>query len=89
MIAPSALFLGWALSKMWFWFVCPFGVSALGVLQAWGLALTIRMFTGTRDARDDEDVKVPVLIGKTIGNAIILLILLGIGWTAHAIMVVS
>lgn len=51
----AVLLRGWVLTRLWFWFVEPFGVSQLGIAQAIGLSLIAAMMTDVPRGKDDRE----------------------------------
>ena len=45
--APVAILRGFVFTKLWLWFVMPFGVEQIGVAHAIGLAGFISLYTGS------------------------------------------
>lgn len=43
LIAPISLYYAWAASHLWAWFMVPLGLPVLGILQIWGVTLTLSM----------------------------------------------
>jgi hypothetical protein len=62
LLIPAIMLLdGYIVSKMWLWFVVPFGIMPITVWHAYGLCLCISLFSRT-DLKKDEGWK-PVLTG--------------------------
>ena len=64
----GALMQGWALSKVWNWFMpAIFNLTALSLWKAVGVATVFELFTGTnRTKKNDDDSK-----SDTVGEAIV------------------
>ena len=61
----GAAWSGFTLSVLWGWFVVPaFGLSALSVAQAYGIALVVRAAHGLKDAESKEKGSAGVVITK-------------------------
>jgi hypothetical protein len=43
------------LTRLWGWFVVPFGIMAIGKAHAYGLVLLVSMFKGHIPSKDDEE----------------------------------
>lgn len=41
MVVPISLYYAWATTHLWTWFMVPFGLPPLTILQAWGISLTL------------------------------------------------
>lgn len=82
----GAFWAGLAASVLWSWFAVPiFGLPALGVAQAYGIALVLRSFRGMTH----EDSKTDRSVGEVFARCIMLPplmcgLLLLCGWVAKA-----
>lgn len=73
---------GLVLKTLWFWFIVPLGVPALGVAQALGVATVVSSLTYRHDLQT-KDVDGPVLIVRMFGWP---LFCLAFGALYHAFM---
>jgi hypothetical protein len=76
------LFEGWALSKVWLWFIVPqFGLRPITIPYALGLNLLITMFVHRVDLKSEkEQFPAAFLMQSLACNAVLLLI----GWVIHS-----
>jgi len=81
-IATMPLF-GVVLRSLWAWFVVPLGVPPIGIAHAVGLSVVVAVFKSIRV--DDDDETGPVV--KAIIVAVVLMVLWGMGWAVHLVMV--
>lgn len=83
----GAFWAGLAASVLWGWFAVPiFGLPAIGVAQAYGIALVLRSFRGMmppEDAKTGRSVGEAFVRGITLPPLMCGLILL-CGWVAKA-----
>lgn len=93
-IASVALILVWGgfwagltLSTLWGWFVSPlFGLPAITVLQAYGIALVLRAARGF-DTKKAEKVSFGVVMARAfIGHPLAAGLMIGFGWVAKVCM---
>lgn len=89
-MALSVLLTGFTISTLWGWFVTPVFASAptIGVLQAAGISMVVRMFTYTVPAEadsleDDTELKKNKYVKQTIYAIIYPVVALIIGWVLH------
>jgi hypothetical protein len=76
LMVSAAILRGWALSILWGWFAVPiFGLPALGVAQAIGIAMTVGLMTHQYIPAKDKDKWMPV-----VTMILTPFIALGIGW---------
>lgn len=54
-ILTSAILRGWVLTKLWFWFVVPFGAPFLGLAHGIGISLICGYLTYQFDKKYPED----------------------------------
>ncbi len=89
-IAFSAMFNGWALTKLWGWFIVPvFHLPMLTLPMAMGLSLVVSFLTyqhqSTTTAKDDKEKK-----ERSINFFVLIflrpLIVVGIGYVIHSFM---
>lgn len=58
-IVPSILYKGWALTKLWKWFVVPiFNVEPLSIASAWGLVLITSFLPPMGDTSKTDDNRI-------------------------------
>ena len=67
----------WALSLLWKWFVCPFGVRPIGIAWAIGLGLIMGIVGGSPKIKEKNYLR------KMAYAALGAPILAGIGWIVH------
>jgi hypothetical protein len=75
------------LTRLWAWFIVPFGIMAIGKAHAYGLVLVVSMFKGHIPDRDDEDKGIGYIFFKLLmyGFGAPLMILF-CGWIAYNLM---
>jgi hypothetical protein len=62
---------GFAVMKMWQWFITPLGVVGLGFFQAWGICVLLNMLKAKYDPKEfDEDKSVGELFKTVISSQI-------------------
>lgn len=54
LVALSAVLNGWALAILWGWFMVPFGLPALSIPTAIGVALVVSFLTHQTDHYEDK-----------------------------------
>ena len=82
----GAFWAGLAASVLWGWFVVPiFGLPAIGVAQAYGLALVLRSFRGMipEDSKTDKSAGEVIVRCFTLPPLMCGLLLV-VGWCAKA-----
>lgn len=83
LFAISALINGAAFSCLWGWFVTPkFGLPALSIMEAYGLALTIGMVAIGQSKNDDNADVMEVIVKGFILTLCRAAIILAAGWVA-------
>ena len=84
MLAPVVLVLGTILdglasSKLWLWFVVPLGIRPIGLAEAIGVTLIVRMWTheGAQKPREERGYKVQLIAAmiETVGRPLVFLAL--------------
>lgn len=84
-IVWGAFWGGLTLSVLWGWFVVPvFGLPALGVAQAYGLALVVRAVRGGNLDKSPDDQFGVVMVKAIVTPPLACALLLGVGWVAKA-----
>ena len=85
LMLPVCLYWGWTISVLWGWFITPMVAWNIGVLNAAGLRLIFKSFTGPdfkfQDVVADDDWIVAIIV-----TAISPLLILGVGWILHFYM---
>ena len=81
----SAVLDGWAISKLWAWFLVPLGVPAITIVHAIGIS-TLFAFFKARTPPSDKDADWKSLVGTIIGTFLAPLLAVLIGWTAVQFM---
>lgn len=63
LVAPLlAALQGWCLATLWNWFIVDlFKVRPLGIWEAFGLALVVRIFTWSKEPKSDDEWYVQLL----------------------------
>lgn len=90
-LAAIALPLGivtkaFALAKMWAWFIVPLGAPSLGAVHAYGLVLTVMMFT-MGIARNKIEAKTTLTLSLgMLWSSCVPLVVLGLGWLVKLFM---
>jgi len=88
-MALSVLLTGFTISTLWGWFVTPVftSVPTLGVLQAAGLSMAVRMFTYTmpsgKDLTGEDEDKTKKFIHQIAFALAYPLVALVFGWILH------
>jgi hypothetical protein len=87
-IALAAIMKGWALSKLWMWFIVDiFHLPPLSMGQAYGLALVISYLTHqVTNCQEKEEELSTKIVGMIIGPVIAALVTVGIGWCMVQLM---
>ncbi len=81
----GAFWGGLTLSVLWGWFVAPlFGLPALSIAQAYGLALVMRAARGANLEKSDDDRYGAVMVKAVAAPPLVCGLLLGAGWVAKA-----
>lgn len=88
LIPLSAMWRGYVLTVLWAWFVMPtFGLPALGIAPAIGLALVVSFLTHQSDAAKKPEGDFAERMATAVAYAFLLpLLVLGIGWVVHQFM---
>ena len=88
LIPLSAMWRGYVLTVLWAWFVMPtFGLPALGIAPAIGLALVVSFLTHQSDSVKTPEGDFAERMGRACAYALLLpLFMLGIGWVVHQFM---
>lgn len=81
-----AVWMGFVMTRVWLWFVTPFGVEPIGIAHAIGLVLTIRVLMAPAYRKPAEEMtlnnEVRDFVFGLIGGAF----LLGVGWLVQGMM---
>lgn len=89
-LVPVGIFMrGWALTMMWGWFVTPFGIQAIGMAHALGLASCIALFHGVSggSSKSEKSESPAKTCAKLFAAVVVVpLIIVGIGWIIHQYM---
>ena len=99
MLIGNTLMAGYVLFVFWGWFVVPLGVPAIGIIHAFGIALTVRLFVQgmtentttekltkeVKEAKDTEEMA-SLMISKFIQNSTAYVLTLGMGYLVHVFM---
>jgi hypothetical protein len=86
-IVVTPFIRAFVLKTMWGWFMVPlFGLPSLGMVAAYGLALTVFAFL-PRDLSIDSEYRPKDAAEKLIRNTVVSpFVILGLGWIAHGCM---
>jgi len=82
-VIPMSLLRGWVLTKMWLWFVTPFGVGPITIFHAIGISILLGMLTRDADIKEnsaEEKVK------RIVYGFLVPIITLVMGWVVHSLM---
>lgn len=84
----SCIWRGYVLTVLWSWFMTPtFGLPALAVAPAIGLALVVSSLTYQFDAANDQDGDFTSRISKAVGQVLLVpAMALGFGWIVRLFM---
>ncbi len=76
LLATLAIVRGWALSKLWVWFIVPLGAPQIGIAMAIGVSGTIALFHPQPTKKsDDADWAT-----STMTSFCTVLVSVGFGW---------
>ena len=76
----SALLDGWAISRLWAWFLVPLGVPAITIVHAIGISLLFSLFKPHVSSSSDKKKGLAVLLGTLIAAFLVPLLAVGMGW---------
>lgn len=82
LLAISTILGAYAVSTLWLWFIVPLGVSAIGLVHAYGLSIIIHYMTMEMPNNKDKG-SIPEMIVLRI---VLSLIALGLGYITHLFM---
>lgn len=86
-IVWSGLVTGVMLSVLWGWFIVPiFGLPALSIIQAWGVAIVFRSLQGIDLGQNPEQKWSSVFAKAFIGKPLVAVLILGIAWVGKSWM---
>lgn len=76
------LLWGWAVSKLWGWFLVPLGVPAITVLHGLGISMFMAVFKQyvPKQKEKGKDTSIPALIGEILGILLRPLLPVLVGW---------
>ena len=87
LLPVGAIVRGLVLSKLWAWFVVPFGASEIGTVHALGLSLIASVVLIKSRRRSSTDEPLHDMVVRSITHLVIEpLILLLMGYIAHMCM---
>ena len=82
---------GWALAVLWGWFIVPFGLPALTIVQAIGVAIVVSHLTHQAQDKDSDKIKdkeaLDVMVEATVSVVIPPLTAVFLGWIVYQFMV--
>lgn len=82
-IVWSGLVTGVMLSVLWGWFIVPiFGLPALSIIQAWGVAIVFRSLQGIDLGQKTEQSWGSLFAKAFIGKPLVAVLILGVAWVA-------
>lgn len=88
LIILELLLRGFVLMKLWAWFVVSyFDIQPISYIVAAGVVVIYQVITGLKMSSDDMDLDFGEMFGATLLSASYTILLLGVGWTLHVIMV--
>jgi hypothetical protein len=87
-LALSSMWRGYVLTVLWGWFLVPtFGLSALALAPAIGLAVVVSFLTHQSDATKEQEGDFSTRMARAAGHALVMpALVLGIGWVVHQFM---
>ena len=74
------LLVAWVVSKLWFWFVVPYGFPVISFPSAIGLWLLLKVLTVTSAPEPAPDTD---WLKRMVGGVFFWLFVLATGWVAH------
>lgn len=78
---------GWAIMKLWGWFIIPLGAPPISFWHGLGIAACVNLFTFRSDTPKDNDKSWWSLIGLMLVRAIVIpLVFVAFGWFYHSMM---
>lgn len=87
MLPIVLMWQAFVLTRLWGWFVVPFGIMAIGKAHAYGLVLVVSMFKSHTSDKNDEEKGIYYAFIKLLiygfGGPLMLLIL---GWITFNLM---
>ena len=88
LLIAASILNGWALTKLWAWFVVPiFDLPYLRIVEAIGLAMIVSFLTGTRKGTEDSNkAALEVHISSTIYAIGYPLLAVFFGWIVAGFM---
>ncbi len=78
---------GWVLSVLWGWFVVPLGLKQIGLAHAIGLSTVVGLMTGVLEQQNSAELEKRPFWSRLLVSTFIRLLVLGMGWVIHKIMV--
>jgi uncharacterized membrane protein SpoIIM required for sporulation len=84
----SSMWKGYVLTVLWAWFLVPvFGLPALAIAPAIGLALVVSFLTYQSDASKEPEGEFSERMAKAVAHALLMpAFVLGIGWVVRQFM---
>lgn len=84
----SSMWKGYVLMILWAWFVVPtFGLPALAIAPAIGLAMVVSFLTYQSDASKEPECEFSERMAKAVARALLTpAFVLGIGWVVRQFM---
>jgi hypothetical protein len=84
----SSMWKGYVLTVLWAWFVVPtFGLPALAIAPAIGLAMVVSFLTHQSDAIKEPEGDFAERLAKSVSLVLVMpALVLGVGWVVHQFM---
>lgn len=81
-------FVGLLLSTLWGWFIVPvFGLPALTIIQAWGIAQVFRCMQGLKLSKEKSEDTFSIALAKAFfGAPLAVFMIMGVAWVAKSWM---
>ena len=88
LLVLASMWKGYVLTALWAWFVVPtFGLPALAIAPAIGIAMVVSFLTHQSDASKEPDGDLSARMSRSIAHTLLMpALVLGIGWVVHQFM---
>lgn len=78
---------GWTLTILWEWFIVPFGLPQLSLVQAVGIAMVVGYLTYHYQEEPKDKAEPMERVGRSLGFTVARpIFVLGFGWLIHLFM---
>lgn len=78
---------GWAIGKLWGWFIVPLGVPTISFWHGLGLACAVSLFTHRTDFSGNKNKSWWSIVGESLARAFIIpTVFVAFGWFYHHMM---